>query len=197
MAEGLESSSQNGGLDGGLARDLAKAWQSLQTPLSEAFSDIFPETRPVAEDRIRRFEELTGLPSLAWQPPRIEVAKNNSRVFVPTIVLENFFEEALRNLKTSAFANWSDEQKEKEAKVSLSMKRVEDTNGRPFLEICMTDNGPLHSEGKPACGEHGRALREIAVAVNEYGGRLEWPTPQNETTQIKLILHHRVLELPK
>jgi hypothetical protein len=103
----------------------------------------------------------------------------------------------MRNLRTSAFANWSDTQKENEAKVFVSITESRCAKGLRFLAICMTDNGPLHKGGERGNGEHGRALGEIAVVVERFGGKLEPPVEINGFTEIKLLLHQRILETPQ
>jgi len=194
LAEALEKVAPNTGLDIRLATELEAAWQNLKPQLKLAFDDIYPQLCSVAQDRMHRFVASTQLPHSALLPADIQVATTDSRVFVPSVVLESFFDQAMRNLLTSAYANWTEEQKSNDAIVKLSIKPVKGSTGDQFLEVVIADNGPIHNGTKIAGGEHGRALLEIDTAVREYGGRLDRPTVADGFTNVRLLLRHRVLE---
>ena len=179
------------------AKELEAAWLQIVPQLQLAFEDIFPQVIPICGDQFNRFGDITRFPKEVFE--RLSVTMDDhlsehSRVFVPRVVLENFFENALRNLRTAAFVGWTPQEICLEAQIGISVRRIVGHNNVPMVEIGIEDNGPLYRRGQPAEQTEQRGLQEIRMAAEQFEGELLGPSTTASTTKVVLRLRHRIID---
>ena len=168
---------------------LSVAWDNLYEQLTPAFEEVFPVVVYVVDHMWNQCEEIAHLPRSAVESYDARTLGDKQRCFLPHILFERFLRVAMENLNDRAYTGWTDEQRNKEARVRLVISPQNEELGPERMQIDIFDNGPLYCGTTGNSEENhgqGRGLDDVNNLAEPFGAHVDGPVIEDGWTRVSL-----------